>query len=278
MQNRIIQWNCRGLKANYEETLLLLKDYEPAALCLQETHLKHSDNICIRNYTAFHNFSTNNERAAGGVSIFVNNAPHSHIPLDTNLQAVAVSLTLHRVITLCSIYIPPSSRLSPKDLDDLVPQLPSPFILLGDFNGHNILWGSKDINDKCKIVECFIHNHGLCLYKIKSPTHLHPATGTYTSLDLSICFPTLLLDYDWKVHDDLCGSDHFPILLNNIGPALDEPVSRWKLNKANWAQFQTLCTTRLLEDTVRKADDPIESFASILINIAEETVPKTSTK
>ena len=40
MQNRIIQWNCRGLKANYEETLLLLKDYEPAALCLHETHLK----------------------------------------------------------------------------------------------------------------------------------------------------------------------------------------------------------------------------------------------
>ena len=29
---------------------------------------------------------------------------------------------------------------------------------------------------------------------------------------------------------------------------------------------------------MRKADDPIESFASILINIAEETVPKTATK
>ena len=111
MQNRIIQWNCRGLKANDEETLLLLKDYEPAALCLQETHLKDTDNVVIRNYTAFHTFSTNNERAAGGVSIFVNdNAPHSHIPLHTNLQAVAVSITLHRVITLCSIYIPPSSR------------------------------------------------------------------------------------------------------------------------------------------------------------------------
>ena len=54
MQNRIIQWNCRGLKANYEETLLLLKDYEPAALCLQETHLKETDNVTIRNYTAFH--------------------------------------------------------------------------------------------------------------------------------------------------------------------------------------------------------------------------------
>ena len=66
--------------------------------------------------------------------------------------------------------------------------------------------------------------------------------------------------------------------MNNIGPDVDEPVSRWKLNKANWAQFQTLSTTRLLEDTVRKADDPIKSFASIRINIAEETVPKTATK
>ena len=133
-------------KSQLEETLLLLKDYEPTAFYLQETHLKDSDDI--RNYTAFHTFAANNERAAGGASIFVNNnAPYSYIPLNTNLQAVAVSITLHRVITLCSIYILPSSRLPPKDLDGLVPHLPSPFILLGDFNGHNILWGSKDIND-----------------------------------------------------------------------------------------------------------------------------------
>ena len=165
MQNRIIQWYCRGLKASYEETLLLHKDYEPAALCLQETHLKDTDNVAIRNYSAFHAFSADNERAAGGVSIFVNNnALYSHIPLHTNVQAVAVSITLHRVITLYSIYVPPSSRFSAKDLDDLVPQLPSPFILLGDFNSHNILWGSKDINDKGIILIIFTgDNHVTCV-------------------------------------------------------------------------------------------------------------------
>lgn len=279
MKNTIIQWNCRGLKANYDEILLLLKDHDPAVFCLQETLLKDSDNISFRNYSTFNTVSVNNERAAGGVSVIVNNkAPYSQIMLNTNLQAVAVSVTLHRVITFCSIYIPPSSKLSIKDLDNLILQLPAPYILLGDFNGHNILWGSKDINEKGKIVEDFVGKHNLCLYNDKIPTYLHPATGTYSFLDLSICFPTLLLDYDWKVHDDLCGSDHFPLFLNNIGPDVEEPISRWKLNKADWLKFQSLCEERLIENTLVCADDPIDLFTSTLLQIAEESIPKTSTK
>ena len=32
----------------------------------------------------------------------------------------------------------------------------------------------------------------------KSYTYLHPATGTFFSLDLSLCHPSLLLDFDWS--------------------------------------------------------------------------------
>ena len=35
---------------------MLLKDYEPAALCLQETHLKDTENVSVRDYNAFHTF------------------------------------------------------------------------------------------------------------------------------------------------------------------------------------------------------------------------------
>ena len=42
MKNTIIQWNCRGLRANNDELQLLLNDYDPAVVCLQETHLKNS--------------------------------------------------------------------------------------------------------------------------------------------------------------------------------------------------------------------------------------------
>ena len=88
-------------------------------------------------------------------------------------------------------------------------------IILGDFNGQYVIRGSDDVNERGRIIEKFRNKNKLCLFNDNKPTYLDPATGTYTSLNLSICYPTLLLDYEWKVHDDLCGSDHFPIFLNN---------------------------------------------------------------
>ena len=155
--------------------------------------------------------------------------------------------------------------------------MPSPYLLLGDFNGHNVIWGSDNVNERGRTIENFINKNNLCLFNDNKPTYLHPATGTYTSLDLSICYPTLLLDYEWKVHDDLCGSDHFPIFLNNIAPGVEEPSEKWKLNKADWPSFKALCESEINE-TILKAKDPIDNFTTILYKIAEKTIPKTSTK
>ena len=101
-------------------------------------------------------------------------------------------------------------------------------------------------------IEKFIDKKNLCLFNDNKPTYLHPATDTYISLDLSICYPTLLLDYEWKVHDDLCGSDHFLIFLNNIASGVEEPSEKWKLNKADWPSFKALCESEINE-TILKA-------------------------
>ena len=87
------------------------------------------------------------------------------------------------------------------------------------------------------------------MFNDNKPTYLHPATGTYTSLDLSICYPTLLLEE--KVHDDLCGNDHFPIFLNNIGSGIEEPSEKWKLNKADWPSFKALCELEINETILK---------------------------
>ena len=45
-------------------------------------------------------------------------------------------------------------------------QLPTPFLLLGDFNAHNPLWGNPDINTRDQLIEDFITNN--CLYVLNN--------------------------------------------------------------------------------------------------------------
>ena len=53
MANKLIQWNCRGLKVNFNELLLLLTGLCPSIICLQETFLKPSDSLNIRGYNMY---------------------------------------------------------------------------------------------------------------------------------------------------------------------------------------------------------------------------------
>ena len=53
-------------------------------------------------------------------------------------------------------------------------------------------------------------------------------------------------------------------------------VQRWKLAKANWDKYQHLRSTRLHQSAIADVDDPMSLFTSILEDIAEETIPKTS--
>ena len=50
-KHKIIQWNCRGLKPNYNEVSLLISEYNPSVFCFQETFLKPDDNISLRGFS-----------------------------------------------------------------------------------------------------------------------------------------------------------------------------------------------------------------------------------
>ena len=93
------------------------------------------------------------KRASAGVSILVNeNIPQSIVIFNTKLQLLAVKVTAHKTMSLCSVYLPPRNHFNfnPKDLQNVIVQLPSPFTLTGDFNGYHTLWGCEDVNSRQK--------------------------------------------------------------------------------------------------------------------------------
>ena len=156
MTNSVIQWNCSGLRPNIDELSILIVKDNPLAVCLQETFLKDADNITVRGFNLYHKCQETENRASEGVSILVNeNVPQSIVTLNTNLQAM---VTPHKTITLGSVYFPPRNHLNfnPKDLQSVIDQLPSPFILMRDFNGHHTLWGCGDVNNRGQQLEDLI--------------------------------------------------------------------------------------------------------------------------
>ena len=81
--------------------------------------------------------------------------PQSTVTLNTNLQVVAVKVTAHKTINICSVYLPPRNHFNfnSKDIQDVNDQLPSLFVLMGDFNGHHTLSGCEEVNNRGQQLE-----------------------------------------------------------------------------------------------------------------------------
>ena len=112
-------------------------------------------------------------------------------------------------------------------------------------------------------MENLILKNDLILLNNKSSIYFYSASGTFTSIYLTVCGRSIFLDFSWKV-----GSDHFPIILENNGLPSLERVQRWRLTKANWDQFQKMCSIRLHLPVIADTDDSISLFTSILKDIS----------
>ena len=108
-----------------------------------------------------------------------------------------------------------------------------------------------------------------------SSTYIHPATGSTSALDLSICGPSLVLDYEWNIHEDLCGSDHFPIILTSNAVKEEAAPNGWNFKRADWLSLQTHCSSEPKEEAVMSAEDPAGQFTDLLIQAANKAIPKT---
>ena len=141
--------------------------------------------------------------------------PYSACKLYTTLQAKAVTISTSETITICLLYLPSSEYLNIVLLSRLIDQLPAQFVICGDFNGHSMTWGCDKNNSLGDRIDDFITESNICLLNDGSYTYLHPATGTFTAIDLSLCSPDILMEIEFMVESDSYGSDHFHIIFIN---------------------------------------------------------------
>jgi len=177
------------------------------------------------------------------------------------------------------MYVPPHATPTEQEIEDLILQLPIPFIFMGDFNARYSLWGSQKQNQKGKLIENIILNNDITLLNTKQSTYIHPATGCLSSIDLTLCSASIALDYSWICQNDTHGSDHFPIIIysNKSYSSSSQLPQFWKINKVDGSKFTVLCENTL-NSTTNNNTTTIHQFVDILISVANDTIPKTHSK
>ena len=274
----ILQWNMNGFFRHKEELVVLIRELNPDCICLQETHFKLTDKSVLKGFNIFRHDDTSGQRAQGGVAIAFREALYtSRVQLNTPLQAIAMTVHAPEAITLCNVYLPEGAPVSRVNLESLVCQLPRPYILLGDFNAHDTLWGSTraQCNQRGHTVTNFINDLNLFLLNNGEKTRFNSFNGTFSSIDLSISTGGLMPRLDWSVHNDLCGSDHYPILITKDGGLnhrLTQP-SNWVVRRANWSLFKRNFYFKH-DDNVNGVEN-IKTLTDNILEAADSTVPRS---
>ncbi|KAK3892352.1 hypothetical protein Pcinc_003805 [Petrolisthes cinctipes] len=213
----------------------------------------------------------------GGSAIQVRRCiPCTGLELDTRLQAVAVKVFMDRPYIMCSKYLPPSVTVQRGDLNRLVRDVPSPFILLGDFNGRHPLLGDSSVNPRGVFFASFIEDEGLGVLNTGDVTHFNSPTGTFTTIDISLCSPSALLDFIWRVLSDLYGCDHFPVRLEGNRYEPQSRLPRWKLEKADGQCFRELTSSVSSVADFGGSDEAVTYFTDMLHSAALISIQKPS--
>ena len=187
-------------------------------------------------------FTTSQPTPGNGIGILIHNSvAYNMLDIITNLQAMACRIRLQQITTICNIYIYIYIHLnenpSLQDLNFLISQLSLPSILVGDMNRKHALWGNAQIDQHGQTFEQLLLSNYIKFLNTRSATHFRVQTESTSAIDLSICSSGILADLYWRTLEHIHGSDHYPIIIDQLSA---DPVNRepqyipkradWKLN------------------------------------------------
>lgn len=268
MTYKIIQWNCRGCIHNYCHIKLILQEHDPICMAIQETHLRPNQPYSLKNYSMIRREAEGGERAHGGVALFLrDDVIFDDLQIRSNLQVVAARVKVPVNITLCNVYLP-DANWTLENLNSIVDQLEHPFILMGDFNAHNTMWGSIKVDTRGRLLERWLENEELVLLNTGCKTNFNTKSNIFSAIDLTIATCRLLIKVSWKTEDELYNSDHFPIVVELDGPKMNDSVPiRWNTRKADWTKFS--------ENLRTPSDSTVEKVTESIIAAATSSIPKS---
>ena len=147
------------------ELLNIINDKKPRIVALQDIMMQETKEMRIPHYNIIKRAAHFNWRSHGGVMLIIHESvPMTEINVQTEAQVVEARLDIYGCFTVASAYFSKSRRFLYEILSNIIVQLPQPFLLLGDFNGHHRKWGSDRVCTSGQIVERILADISISTY------------------------------------------------------------------------------------------------------------------
>lgn len=280
-------WNARGLvdssKAELEH-LLSTKFQHCNIICLQEIDLYHSKhNIYIPGFNVVSKSRSSGK--GGGVAILIKNSLlFEEVSIESTLESLIIKLTIgtNQPIYIVNIYTT-SITIANTELQNIVNKTGPNTIFCGDFNSHNVIWGSTRTCYNGKLLGQFIEDKDLVIMNNGGGTRLDPRTLRLSNLDLIFCTKTLAPKFNFEIYyESSIGSDHYPLLLTSnlvLKNIQTINLDTWNFKKADWDKFGLLCDTHLNSEVISGTIDNINlKIVNTINECAKSAIPTKKTK
>lgn len=257
-------WNADGIRLKIDELMDLLLDLSIDIVAISETRL--SPNACLDTpgYTLYRQDKHANGKGQGVAILIKHNIVHSviKIPLTKVLEAIGVQVTVSESkIVIISAYQSPNTELVTGDID-LLFNLGSKVIIVGDFNACHHMWHCPFINARGKKLEEYLLNNDYSLYAPTNPTLVH-YVDNYRPTTPDLCLTKNVYNLSELRTISALSSNHLPVVFDFFGSVESSSVTRFDFSKADWKGFRNhLNSNTLLTAYVSETSNDID--ASIL--------------
>ena len=221
------------------EVQRLLREYEPICICLQ--HIGSN----IKSIGNYYQASISEPRnGVLGTAVYVHNkVTYDSIHLNNptfQISAIRLHLPDNKKVTVCNLYNQPNQNYDLNLLPNMLSILPQPVLIVGDFNAHHSLWDENVMEadtDGKKVERLIINDNYCCLNESETNTYFSKTHGKMSTVDLSICSPSIVDCFEWNVANDLYTSDHYPIIISYLSNSPEPQKINYKYSKADWKKI-----------------------------------------
>ena len=175
----LLQWNAQGMSGHGQELINFLNKTKNIyhIICIQETWFNDNSVLNIPNYICLSR--NRKEQMRGGCALYIHediNYDSYSIDEELELQHVCLHLVKQK-ITVINFYNP-CKKLNSNTLERIFSYVNTQdYILMGDFNAHNVLWGSDKTDQNGKIIESALDKNNSIIINDGSGTRIDTHSG-----------------------------------------------------------------------------------------------------